>query len=127
MKMKNKKVLIVDDEAGFCRTVSAYLKARKFVTYEALNGIHALKAIDKVLPDLILLDVVMPEMDGYELLKKLKETPRYSKIPVIMLTVKSLPEDLGRGIDLQSDFYLPKPVSMENLMNFISLIFAHPC
>ncbi len=125
MPIKNRKVLIVDDEVELCRTISSYLKARKFATYEASNGLLALKAIDKVLPDIIILDVVMPEMDGFELLKKLKGTPRYSKIPVIMLTAKSRPEDLAKGIDLQSDFYLPKPASLKNLMNFINLIFAH--
>ena len=122
--MSKTKVLIVDDETEFCRTVASYLRTHEFTTYEASNGIQALEILEKVLPDLIILDVMMPEMDGFELLKKLKATPHYSQIPVIMLTAKSRPEDLGKSVDFRSDFYLPKPVSMENLMKFVKLIFA---
>lgn len=121
-KTGDRKVLIVDDEIEVRRNVSSYLKRRRFEVYEARNGVSALKAVKKVKPDLIILDVVMPQMDGFEFLEKLKKDSLYSCIPVIMLTVKSQAEYLNKGISLNADFYLPKPFTLGNLMSFVNLI-----
>jgi len=118
----DKKVLIVDDEPEICGLVSDYLKKRRFKTYEAYDGAQALSVIEKIRPDLIILDILMPVMGGFELLKKIKSEPAYSSIPVIILTIKSEAEDLDKGILLNADFYLPKPVKLENLMNFVNLV-----
>jgi len=124
-KAASKKVLIVDDEPEICEVVSDYLlKRRRFKIYEAYDGAQALGVIEKVKPDLIILDILMPVMDGFELLKRLKGEPAYSKIPVIILTIKSEAENLDKGITLNADFYLPKPVKLENLMNFVNLVLG---
>lgn len=122
MRKNKKRVLIVDDEAEVCKAICAYLKRRKFEVCQAYNGIQALEVIKKTEPDLILLDVVMPQMDGFEVLQRLKSESVYSKIPVIMLTTKSEPKNLNKGIALKADFYLPKPFTFDNLMSFINLI-----
>lgn len=117
-----KRILIVDDEAEVRSLISTYLKQRNFIIDETENGKEAQEAIKKSKPDLIILDVLMPVMDGFTFLEKLKNNPDYADIPVIMLTVKSESENLGKGILLKADFYLPKPFKLENLMNFIKLL-----
>ena len=72
--------------------------------------------------DLITLDEKMPVMKGFDFLKKLRSIPKYSNIPVVMLTARTRPQDLDKGIGLNADFYLPKPISFENLSGFIDLI-----
>lgn len=120
--IENKKILLVDDEIEVCKVIREYLEKKKFQVYEAHNGKEALEAIKKIVPDLIILDVLMPVMDGFEVLQKVKRNKSYADIPVIMLTVRSEPEHLNKGISLQADFYLPKPFQLGNLMSFINLI-----
>lgn len=121
-KSVTKRVLIVDDEAEVRKLISDYLKRKRFEVYEAHNGARALSVIEKTKPDLIILDVVMPVMDGFQTLERLKNEPKYLQIPVIMLTVKSQPQNLDIGISLEADFYLPKPFKLNNLMKFINLL-----
>lgn len=117
-----KKILIVDDEAEARTVLRDYLRKKRFEVYEAHNGACALRVIEKTKPDLIILDVVMPVMDGFQTLERLKNEPKYFQIPVVMLTIKSQPQNLDTGISLQADFYLPKPFRLDNLMKFIELI-----
>lgn len=116
-----KNILIVDDEKDICNTLSEYLEARGFTTDEAHNGKEAIERLKEKRPNLVILDVKMPKMDGFEFLRFLKSRPHYAKIPVIMLTVKSAPAYLDKGLTLGADFYLPKPFTLENLMQFIKL------
>lgn len=118
----DKAILLVDDEIEVCQVIRDYLEKKTFKVYEAHNGAEALEFLKKIKPSLIVLDVLMPVMDGFELLEELKNCPAYAGIPVIMLTVRSDPQHLGKGISLQADFYLPKPFKLDNLMNFINLI-----
>jgi CheY-like chemotaxis protein len=122
--MKYKKILIVDDEPGIRETLSSFLRPRHFKIYEAGNGDEALKVVKKIKPDLIILDIMMPVMDGFELLAMVRRNPVYSKIPVIVLTVKNQGPYIDKGIALNANFYLPKPVKLQNLLMFINLIFA---
>jgi len=118
----SRTILLVDDEIEVCRIIRDYLEKKNFKVSEAHNGTEALTALNNFKPDLIILDVIMPVMGGFELLEKLKGDGSYANVPVIMLTVKSDPQHLERGISLQADFYLPKPFKLDNLMNFINLI-----
>ena len=119
---RENKILIVDDEKDMCELLSMNLSLKGYATEKAHDGKAALEAIKKRSPDLIILDVNMPKMDGFQLLKKLKSTPLYARIPIIMLTVKKEPVYLDKGITLGADFYLDKPFKFENLMNFVELI-----
>ncbi len=118
---KEKSILIVDDEEGICSMLALSLSKIGFRTSTATNGHEALEALEGGKPDLIILDVIMPKMDGFEVLKRLRARPGCSDIPVIMLTARSTPDDVNKGVELGADFYLPKPFSFDNLKNFIDL------
>lgn len=123
-RQDKKRVLIVDDEPDIRQTLHKYLGRKGFETDTADNGEEALNTIRKKRPDLIILDVMMPKMDGFTLLKRLKAGSAYSEIPVIMLTKKSGPKDLDKGVSLNADFYLPKPFTLNNIMRFVKLVIA---
>jgi len=121
-RARKKKILIVDDEKDMCELLSMNLSAKGYATEMAYDGKEALKAVNKNEPDLIILDVKMPRMNGFQVLKKLKSSPSYARIPIIMLTVKKEPPYLDKGLTLGAEFYLDKPFRFDNLMNFVGLI-----
>lgn len=121
-KIKTRNILVVDDEPQICELLSGYFQETGFQTSVAYNGVEALNLLKTTKPDLIILDVLMPKMDGFELLKNLKSNPDYSAIPVIILTAKSDARNVAKGVSLHADFYLPKPFSFDNLMNFVNLL-----
>jgi len=104
-------LLIVEDNAE----LRAYLKSELIGNYkvvEAVNGNEALKAAEKIIPDIILSDVVMPEMDGLEFCRNIRENLKTSHIPILMLTAKTMTDDWVKGIDSGADIYLTKPFEM---------------
>jgi two-component system KDP operon response regulator KdpE len=103
-----KRVLVVDDEPRMIGFIRMNLELENFHVMEAHNGVEALDMIRTQLPDLVLLDVMMPKLDGYETLRMLRE---FSNIPVIMLTAKGEDEDIVYGLELGADDYIPKPFS----------------
>jgi len=113
MTAKEKKlILVVDDEPRMVRFVRMNLELEGYRITTAANGMEALKAVREELPDLVLLDVMMPEMDGYETLEHIRQT---SSVPVIMLTVKAEEEDKVHGLELGADDYVTKPFSPREL------------
>ena len=88
------KILIVDDEAKILEIIDAYLVANKFSVFKALNGSTALEKFEKVNPDLIVLDLMLPDTDGLTVCRKIRES---SNVPIIMLTAKSDEEDILTG------------------------------
>ncbi len=107
-------VLVVDDEARIIRFVRVNLEMEGFRVIEAHNGLEALSQAREKMPDLVLLDVMMPEMDGFETLRMIREI---SNVPVIMLTVRNTEEDKVRGLDLGADDYITKPFSPRELLS----------
>ncbi len=93
-------VLVVDDEPRIIRFVRVYLEMEGFRVIEAHNGLEALDQAREKMPDIVLLDVMMPEMDGIETLRMIRE---FSSVPVVMLTVQNLEEDKIRGLDSGAD------------------------
>jgi two-component system KDP operon response regulator KdpE len=114
-----KLILIVDDEPRMARFVRMNLELEGYQVIEAGNGIEALESVRDDLPDLVLLDVMMPEMDGFETLERLREI---STVPVIMLTVKGDEEDRIRGLELGADDYVSKPFSPRELASRIRAV-----
>jgi two-component system KDP operon response regulator KdpE len=112
-------VLVVDDEARMIRFVRMNLELEGFQVAEANNGLEALEKVRDELPDLVVLDVMMPEMDGFETLERLREI---STVPVIMLTVKGDEEDRIRGLELGADDYVTKPFSPRELASRIRAV-----
>lgn len=101
-------ILIVDDELRMRRFIRMNMELEGYQVIEAENGIQALDRVRQFTPDLVVMDVMMPEMDGFETLKLLREI---STVPVILLTVRSDEEDITRGLDLGADDYITKPFS----------------
>jgi len=121
MKKAKSEILIIDDDVKVSGMLSEHFTKKGFVARVAHSGEEGLTALKEKRPDLIILDVMMPKMDGFQFLKYIKTKKSYSAIPVIMLTVKSDAESLNKGLDLKADFYLPKPYSLKEIMKFANL------
>ncbi len=109
-------ILIVDDEPRIRDFVRLNLELEHYSVIEASNGVEAVDHLRQFLPDLVVLDVMMPEMDGFEALKAIREV---SNVPVIMLTVRQDEQDRIRGLDLGADDYIAKPFNPRELLSRI--------
>ena len=105
------RVLVVDDIVANVRLLEAKLTAEYFEVITAMNGLDALEAIARNKPDLVLLDVMMPGLDGIEVCKRIKSNPATQHIPVVMVTALDQPEDRVRGLNAGADDFLTKPVN----------------
>jgi len=114
-----KKILAVDDERHIVRLVQINLQKEGYDVTTASNGREALEKVAENKPDLIVMDVMMPEMDGFEALKRLKENPETAEVPVIMLTAKAQDADVFRGWQSGADLYLTKPFNPSELLTFV--------
>lgn len=113
---KTPVVLVVDDNQQNLELLQAYLEDIDCTTVPAKDGLHALDIAAKQSPDLILLDVMMPKMSGFEVCRRLKNDPKTADIPVIMVTALSEYGDIERGIDSGTDDFLSKPVNKLELL-----------
>jgi two-component system alkaline phosphatase synthesis response regulator PhoP len=113
---KTPVVLVVDDNQQNRELLQAYLEDVHCRAVPARDGLDALKIIDREPPDLILLDVMMPKMSGFEVCKRIKNDPKTSDIPVIMVTALNEFGDIERGIDSGTDDFLSKPVNKLELL-----------
>jgi two-component system, cell cycle response regulator len=105
------RILVVDDIVANVRLLEAKLSAEYFEVVTAMNGLDALEAIQRTKPDIVLLDVMMPGMDGFEVCKRIKGNPQTQHIPVIMVTALDQSEDRVRGLEAGADDFLTKPVN----------------
>ena len=109
-------ILVVEDEVGIARMIQVLLEARGFSTVVCHAGDEAIRRIADTPVDLVLLDVMMPGMDGYEVCRRLKADEHWRHIPVIMLTAKDTTRDLVRGLEIGADDYITKPFNTEELI-----------
>ncbi len=116
---ERKRILVVDDEPRMIEFIRMNLELDGYQVFEARDGIAALKTIRTQLPDVILLDVMMPNLDGYETLRMLRE---FSNVPVIMLTAKGEEDDKVRGLELGADDYVTKPFGPRELSSRIKAV-----
>lgn len=107
-------ILVVDDDKNTRRLLTAVLEAENYSVSTAENGEEALAVLDKTHVDLIVLDIMMPKMDGYELTMLLRETN--NDLPILMLTAKQLPEDKHRGFQSGTDDYMTKPIDETEML-----------
>ncbi|HEX5398983.1 MAG TPA: adenylate/guanylate cyclase domain-containing protein [Verrucomicrobiae bacterium] len=112
----NNRILIVEDAPANIQTLAAILKEKGYQISVATNGRQALEALSKVQPDLILLDVMMPEMDGFETCRRLKAAEQWRHIPVIFLTSKTETTDIVQGFELGAVDYVAKPFNAHELL-----------
>jgi two-component system KDP operon response regulator KdpE len=117
--LKNKTILVVDDEERMARFIRLNLEHDGFQVVEAYRGMQALQQYRDSLPDLVLLDVMMPDIDGFEVLSMLREI---STVPVIMLTAKGEEDDRVRGLELGADDYVTKPFSPRELVSRVRAV-----
>jgi CheY-like chemotaxis protein len=118
---ENKKILVVDDEPDIRELVKAVLvdDIGGVEFYEASNGAEALDKAREVKPDLIIMDIMMPKLDGLEACRRLREDPNLENIPVIILTVKSTYEAKDKGFSSGADLYVTKPFDPEELKSLV--------
>lgn len=120
MDMTAKRILIVDDEPDFVAVVRENLEQEGYEVEIAYNGVEAIQKVKANAPDAIVLDVMMPEKDGYEVCSELKNDDRYADIPIVMLTavadhVTSTQYSHSSGINMEADDFLAKPASPEEI------------
>ena len=113
------KILVIDDDPGLSKLVSFILERRGLTTYVAENGQEGLKMAYELQPDLIILDIMMPEQDGFETCSRLREI---SDVPILMLTAKTQSSDVTRGFAVGADDYVKKPFSNEELISRIEAL-----
>lgn len=109
-------ILIVDDVPQNLQVLGGILKKKDYRIAAATSGIQALQMIEKVLPDLILMDIMMPEMDGFEVCRRLKEMPKVKEIPVIFLTARTETDDIIQGFSVGATDYVTKPFNAAELL-----------
>jgi DNA-binding response OmpR family regulator len=114
-----KKILVVDDEPSILETIKYHLELNDYDVLSAGDGMEALKLARNESPDLILLDLMLPRMDGYKVCKMLKMDKRYKTIPVVMLTAKAGSVDEVEGYHSGADAYMKKPFDLEALSRLI--------
>jgi two-component system alkaline phosphatase synthesis response regulator PhoP len=118
-----KKILAVDDERHIVRLVQVNLERAGYEVVTAFDGKDALEKVASEQPDLVVLDVMMPYMDGFEVLQNLRKNPSTRELPVIMLTAKAQDADVFRGWQSGVDCYLTKPFNPMELISFVKRIF----
>jgi two-component system alkaline phosphatase synthesis response regulator PhoP len=121
-----KKILVVDDERHIVRLAQVNLERVGFTVLTASDGIEGLERVASDKPDLVILDIMMPNMDGFEVLHHLRADPATDHLPVIMLTAKSQDADVIHGWHGGADYYLTKPFNPTELIRLIDHILRPP-
>ncbi len=109
-------VLVVDDNAQNVELMQAYLETLNCIVHTAFDGLEALEKVPKVKPDLILLDIMMPRMSGFEVCRRLKADPKTREIPILMVTALNELGDIERGVESGTDDFLTKPINKLELL-----------
>jgi len=121
-----KKVLVVDDEPGVIEIVRANLEWEGFTVSEASDGLQALEKVRAEAPDLVILDVMLPGLDGWDVLERIAANPETAGLPVIMLTVKDADADVVRGLEGGAVEYVTKPFDPVGLAQLVRLLLEKP-
>ena len=118
-KVAGKKVLVVDDEKFVRELIKIKLGRCGLAVIEATNGVEAIETARSVKPDIILMDVMMPKMNGFEACEKLKSDPETARIPIVMLTARGEQANLEKGLSLGATDYMSKPFSPQKLAELV--------
>jgi DNA-binding NarL/FixJ family response regulator len=118
------RLLLVDDEPGLREAVQAYLEDSDFAVEVASNGREGWERLQQYNPDLVISDIMMPQVDGYQFLKQMREDPRYKALPVVFLTAKGMTGDRIQGYLAGCDAYLSKPFDPDELVAIVTNLLA---
>ena len=124
MDYKGKKVLIIDDEPVLAMTLEMILELKGFSVISANDGLSGLKKIREEKPDIVVLDVMLPGMDGFKVCENAKSLPETKDIPIIMLTGKDQGEDFDKAMEKKADWYVVKPYNIDHLMTVFDKLLA---
>ncbi|HDH28063.1 MAG TPA: response regulator [Euryarchaeota archaeon] len=120
------KIMVVDDEPDILYLVSKMLKNKGYVVVGANSGEKALEILEETDPDLIILDVMMPGISGWETSKRIKQNPRFSSVPIAMLTVKSSEEDMEKSFQFaHCNAHISKPIIREKMMSTVQWLLKN--
>lgn len=111
-----KKILVVDDDPYILLSLEFLMKKNGFDVMVARNGTEALELADKQLPDIVLLDIMMPDVDGYAICKHIKSSKKLKEAKVVFMSAKSKESDIQKGYDLGASLYVTKPFSTRQLL-----------
>lgn len=116
------QLVLVDDEPGLRDAVQAYLEESGYTVHTASNAREGWDTVQKVMPDLVITDIMMPQVSGYDFLKQLREDSRFESLPVIFLTARGMTKDRVQGYKAGCDAYLPKPFDPDELVAIVDRI-----
>lgn len=120
MSAKEKlKVLVVDDEPGILMPLEFLMRKNGYQVYIARNGTEAMESVDKERPNVVLLDIMMPDVDGYEVCRHIRQSEAMDGAKVIFMSAKTKDADIKKGYEVGADLYIPKPFSTRFLMEKI--------
>lgn len=122
--MAKKRVLIVDDEPNIVTALEYLLTKSGYEVAVADNGEEALVAVARARPDLVLLDIMMPRLNGYEVCRRLRERPEWAGIKIVILSAKGREVDVSKGLSLGADLYVTKPFSNTELVARINALLG---
>lgn len=123
---KKVRILLVDDEPSIVKMVGKRLEVEGFEVLVAMDGQEAVKKVQTDTPDLVILDLMLPKLNGYEVCMMLKEDTRYQKIPVVMFTAKAQEQDEKLGLACGADAYIRKPFKAQELLDQIRALANKP-
>jgi DNA-binding response OmpR family regulator len=118
-----RKVLIVDDEPNIVTALEFLLKRSGYDVRAASNGEEALAMVESYVPDVVLLDVMMPVRSGYDVCQRMRERPEWRHIRIVMLSAKGREAEVSKGLSLGADLYITKPFSTQELIAAIDALF----
>lgn len=110
------KILLVDDEPNILLSLDFLMRKNGFQVLLARNGTEAFELLHAEIPDLVILDIMMPDVDGYQICQLIKSDERFKKVKVIFLSAKSKESDIAKGLELGADAYITKPFANKNLL-----------
>jgi CheY-like chemotaxis protein len=117
----SKRILVVDDDEMVLMALEELLKPEGYEVHAFSSGTEALKKLDEEGGfDLLMMDVIMPEMDGFELCRRVRQKEKYKEVPIVFLTAKSRDEDRAKGLEAGANLFLSKPISPDKLIEIVS-------
>lgn len=122
VKIGTSRVLVIDDEPEITEIVATFLTESGYIVAVENNSMKAVEAAKLNRPDVILLDIMMPGADGYDICREMKKDPSLSHVPVIFLTGKDRNDDMGRSFKVGGDMFIKKPFSCERLLEIVNIV-----
>jgi DNA-binding response OmpR family regulator len=119
------EILVVEDSPTIVSTVEQFLQMQGYGVHVARDGLSALAAVRALSPKLVLLDIILPKVDGFEVLNVIRNNPNYDRMPIIMMSALTNPEDVERAYDVGADDYIKKPFTETDLLDIVKEYFTN--